>query len=69
MDDNKPWYASKGVWGSIMTLAAAGLTFAGYNLDPNLQGDIVAWGVGLGTAVGGALSLWGRVKASKKIGG
>lgn len=67
MDDNKKWYESKGVWGGIVAVAAAGASAFGYALDASLQAsivDLIVAGAGL---VGGALAVWGRISASKVI--
>jgi hypothetical protein len=75
MEDVKPWYASKGIWGSIIVIAAMGLKVAGIEISPDDQAtavDMVVKGassvadlVALG---GGVIALWGRLRASTKIG-
>jgi hypothetical protein len=73
MDDieTKPWYASKGVWGGIVTIAAVLAGIAGIEIDAKTQALIVDQGVGIATALvalaGSILSIWGRVKAVKAI--
>lgn len=70
MNDNKPWYASSGVWGGILA-AGVGLvalithtTITQADVS-SLAGDLAA----IGGAVGGIIAVYGRIKATKKIGG
>ena len=39
-----------------------------YQIDTGLQASITEEVLGLGSLAGGALALWGRLKASRKIG-
>lgn len=72
--ETKPWWASMGVWGSLVTVVASFAGIAGYTIGPDDQAAIVA-GVGKAVTIGmdsvalfgGLVSLWGRVRASKKI--
>lgn len=62
MNDGKPMWASTGVWGAVSVLAVSVASLAGYNI-----GDAGGWATGIVTLLGAGLSLWGRIKASKKI--
>jgi len=65
MNESKQWYLSKGVIGSVATMAAGvlGIWFTGIE---SVQIEVLL--TSLGSFVGGLLSLIGRLKASKKIG-
>lgn len=65
----KKWWESKGVWGSIIAVAALAAGFAGYNIDDTLQQEIVT-AVSDVVALGGVvLALIGRAVATKEIKG
>lgn len=68
MTDEKKWYTSKGVWGGIVTVLALALTAFGYGIGADDQAALVDYLVSIGGAVGGLLAIYGRVKASKKVG-
>jgi hypothetical protein len=69
MEDSKAWYASKGIWGSVVAIGAgiAG-TIWGVSVTEADQTTIVSAITAVGGAVGGLIALWGRLKASKKVG-
>jgi len=68
MEENKLWYQSKTVWGGLIAVGAAVAGSFGIDIDAGTQGEIVDYiVVGIG-AIGGLVAVWGRVKASKKIG-
>jgi len=69
MEDNKPWYASKGVWGSLVAMGAgiAGAIW-GVSVTDADQATIVSSITAIAGAVGGIIALIGRLKASKKVG-
>lgn len=71
MVDEKQWYLSKGIWGSILAIVAVIAGYAGVEIDAETQAvfvdqiyAIVVAGAGL---IGGVLSLIGRKNASKRI--
>jgi hypothetical protein len=64
----KPWYASTGVWGGLLTLAGSVLSLMKVQLDPQLLDDIRQWVLSLVTLVGGGVALWGRIRATRRIG-
>lgn len=70
MDDAvKSALTSKGVWGGLVAIvaaAAAGIWHV--SISPDDQMAIVNILVSLVTMGGGALAIYGRIKASKKIG-
>jgi hypothetical protein len=64
----KPWYASTGVWGAVVTLVGSILALRKVQLDPQLLADIRQWVLALVTLVGGGVALWGRIRATQRIG-
>lgn len=75
MEDTKKWWQSTGVLGSIVTVIAAAAGFAGYAITPADQLAMVDGAMKLGVLVtdaaafvGGLVSLWGRIRATKMIG-
>jgi 4-amino-4-deoxy-L-arabinose transferase-like glycosyltransferase len=65
---SKPWYASTGVWGALVTVAGSVLALLKFELDPELLDDLREWVLALATLVGGAVALWGRIRATRRIG-
>jgi ABC-type antimicrobial peptide transport system permease subunit len=69
--DSKAWYASKGVWGGIVGVLAGGLALLGHALSAETQATLVdnavAIGTGVATIIGGAVAIYGRLKADKII--
>jgi hypothetical protein len=63
MDQSKSVWASKAVWGSLMVIIVAVAQIAGYDI-----GAADGWAEGIVGLIGGALAMYGRVKAVKKIG-
>jgi len=70
MDGVKKWYASRGVLGSLATMAlglASTFGLIGESDAQAIQSQASDLLVGLGTLVAGAVSLWGRIAASRKL--
>ena len=69
MDGSKAWYASSGVWGGVLAVAAP---IAGVVLKVSIGGDEIALAAealaAIGGGVGGLLAIYGRVKATQRIG-
>jgi hypothetical protein len=67
----RPWWASKGIWGSFISLVAVVAGILGYTFDPKEATDAILPLVELIplalTAIGGALAWWGRVTAKAPI--
>lgn len=61
------WYKSKGVWGGIIACGAAVAGAFGYVLSPEDQAGLADAAVVIAGAVGGALAVYGRVKAEKMV--
>ena len=60
-------FESKTIIAAIVTLAASILALLGYTFTPEDQAVIVGIGTSLVTALGAALAIYGRVKATKQI--
>ena len=70
MDNTKPWWQSRTIWASILTMiGGVGVAFGLF--DQGTADLIGAEGpdllVGLAGAVLGLISLWGRMRATKRI--
>ena len=68
MDDTKPWYLSRTIWASLVTIltAAAGLVgvpVAG--IDNQALTDTILQAV---SAISGLVAIFGRLSATDKIG-
>ena len=66
-DDEKNWYESRTVWGSVAAiLAGVGAAF-GVDFDGSLQEDLTEVLFSLASTVGGALALIGRFTATSRL--
>lgn len=63
----KPLLASRTVWGGIVSLLVAVLALCGINLDADMQTQLVDAALGIGAAIAGGLTIWGRIKAKASI--
>lgn len=68
MFDTKPFLKSTTIWGALLAILASGLGLLGYTVTPADQVEAVAIGTSLVSAIGGAIALYGRIKATKRIG-
>lgn len=70
MNDVKPWYASKGVWGSVLAIVLPGLALANKQLGwlPADQDEIATLIANFGGVVAGVIALYGRITATAVIG-
>ena len=66
--DKKSWWASRTVWGGLIALIAGVLGVFGYTLLPSDQAALIDGGSALAASLGGIIAIWGRVKASKRLG-
>jgi len=67
MTDSKAWYASKTVWGGIIAVMSAIAGAFGYMVTPDLQTEAATNLSAIGAGLGGALAVYGRVKATKSV--
>jgi hypothetical protein len=68
MTDMKSILASKTVWGGLIAIAAALLGMFGYTVTPADQVAVVDAIAAVAAAVGGAIAIFGRIVATKRIG-
>ena len=67
LPNEKPWYASTGVWGGILAALAGVGSFAGVTLTPEeMEGAAMAL-ASLGASIGGVVAIIGRIKANRAI--
>jgi len=67
MDETKVWWQSLTLWGAIITVLAAVAGVFGFVIDIQMQKDIVEYIMVGGSAVGGLMAAYGRIRASKVI--
>lgn len=68
MEDFKNIFASRTVWGAIIAIIAGIVGIFGYSIGAEDQANLVEIGFSAASTVGGVIAIFGRVKASKKIG-
>lgn len=68
MFDTKSILASKTIWGGAVALIAGVAGVMGYTVDASAQADIVNLITAIAGIAGGAVSIYGRIAATKKIG-
>jgi len=68
MIDEKPWYFSKTIWGSLVAVAAALASTAGITIDGQNQLAISDAILQVIAAAGALLSIYGRLTATDLIG-
>jgi hypothetical protein len=67
MVEEKPWYLSKTIWGSLVSIAAAFTGIAGITLDPASQAGITEAIVQMISAAGAIIAIHGRLTATEVI--
>jgi hypothetical protein len=74
-EDRKPWWRSLGVWGNIIAILATCGGFFGFTLtadDQRVVADVAVRGadvvIGAVALLGELAGLWGRLRASRRIG-
>ena len=67
MNDFKPWYASRTIWGSIVALLAAVASAFGVEIDQQLQTSFVETALQLVAVGGSVLAVFGRISATTMI--
>jgi hypothetical protein len=65
--DQKTWLKSRAVWGGIVAAVAGAAGLFGVTVTSEDQVTIVEAAVTISSLVGGLISIYGRIKASKKI--
>ena len=69
MLEMKPWYQSKTVWGALIAIASPLLGRAGLEVGGAEQAELADALTTLAGTVGGLLALYGRLTATKGVGG
>ena len=67
MIDEKPWYLSRTIWGSLVAVAAAVAGLAGIPLNGAEQAQIADAMVQIVGAVGALVAIYGRIAATDVI--
>ena len=68
MEDTKKWWQSKGVIGSLVSVAALAARLFGFDIDPAAEQALIAHALEIGAAIGSMMGLYGRIVADKRIG-
>ena len=68
MNGTKKWWESKTLWGSIIAILAAVVQIFGYQITPEMQQQLLSQITAVTAGIGGLIAMYGRLKASKKIG-
>ena len=67
MNEIKPWYQSKTIWGALVAVLASLLSAAGIDLDAEAQNGLTTDILNLCGALGGLFALYGRLTANTSI--
>ena len=67
MTEEKPWFLSKTIWASILTIGLSCSGFFNVTLDAVNQAAIIDTIVQFLTAVSGIVALFGRISATALI--
>lgn len=68
MDDTKPWYLSRTIWASLVTVVTAAAGLIGVpvaGIDNQALTDAILQAV---SAISGLVAIFGRLSATDKIG-
>jgi hypothetical protein len=68
MEDLKTWYQSRTIWGALVAIIASLAHAGGFSLSASDQGQIADALVSVAGTAGGLVAIWGRVKATSKLG-
>ena len=67
LNGTEKWWQSRSVWGSVVAFVALVVSFFGLTVAPEDQEMLVGGIVAVVGAVGAAIGVWGRVRATKRI--
>jgi hypothetical protein len=68
LTNNEPWWASRVMWGVIVSVGSGLAAAAGFQLTGEDQAMAINLFMAAGTVVGGCITLYGRFRARKPIG-
>lgn len=69
MNEQKPWYASKGVWGGLIAALVGLLSLFGIHIPEGEVQTITDTVMSIVTSGAGLLAVYGRVVAKTKLTG
>ncbi len=69
MSEVKTLFSSKTFWGAFVAVLAGALPLLGYQIGAADQAELINSVSGLASAAGGLFAIYGRIVASKRIGG
>ena len=64
----KPWYLSRTIWASVVTVASAAASLLGFPMDDLDSGALTDSVLQAVTAISGVIAIFGRLGASTRIG-
>ncbi len=67
MVEEKPWYMSKTIWGSLVSVAAALAAAFGFSVDAGTQAEIAEAAVQLAGIAGALVAIYGRLTATHVV--
>ena len=67
MEETKHLLQSRTVWGVVISILCTVLMAMGYSVDDAAQSQMVDVGLSIGVGIGGLLSIYGRIKATKNV--
>ncbi len=68
MNDYKSIWTSTTVWGGIVALLAGIAAIFGVTFTEADQATLTEALLGISSAIGGIVAIWGRIRATKQIG-
>jgi hypothetical protein len=67
MVEEKPWYESKTIWGSLVAIAASLSAALGVGIDGTTQAELASIIVQFAAAAGSLVAIYGRLMATDII--
>lgn len=67
MNDSKPWYLSRTIWASIVTVLTGGAGLVGLPTGAVDNGALTETILQLVTAISGLIAIFGRLSATNRI--
>lgn len=68
MNETKPWYLSKTAWASLATVLVSLLGLLKFTVGVDFAEGFADWAVTAATVVTGAMALYGRLTARRRMG-
>lgn len=67
MNDIKPWYTSKTIWGSLIAVGAAIASILGFEIDPQSQASLTEAILQFVAVCASLFAIFGRLSATSMI--